>query len=247
MSKRRKKRDPHLLLRWTAALLLAGLTVWLLVRCLAPAPRPTGEAVPGIDVSSHQGHIRWQEVADSGIQFAMIRLGYRGYDDGALHVDEKAKENLTAARAAGLKIGAYFFSQALTEAEAREEAALALQVLDGMALDLPLSYDWEHVSPDARTGAMAPEALTACVHAFCEDVAAAGYEPMIYFNHDLSQTLLDLDAVDRYPFWFARYAEEADFHRPMRMWQWTDQGTVPGIDEKTDLDWLWPWTPGGEI
>lgn len=240
MAKRRKKRDPWLALRWCAALSVAALLTFLLVRCLAPASQPTAGAVPGIDVSSHQGDIRWQEVADSGVRFAMIRLGYRGYDDGALHVDEKAKENLEGARAAGLKIGAYFFSQALNEAEAREEAALALEVLDSLPLDLPLTYDWEYVSADKRTGAMTPEDLTACVHAFCDAVEQAGYEPMVYFNHDLSRTLLDLDEVDAYPFWFARYGDEADFRRPMRMWQYTDEGTVPGIDGPVDLDWWWP-------
>ena len=238
--KKRKRRDPQLVVRWILALGVGVLLTCLLAHCLAPAPQPAEEALPGIDVSSHQGDIRWQEVADSGIRFAMIRLGYRGYDDGALHVDEKAKENLVAARAAGLKIGAYFFSQALNEAEAREEAALALEVLDGLALDLPLTYDWEYVSPDKRTGRMAPETLTACVHAFCGAVAQAGYEPMVYFNHELSRTLLDLDEVERYPFWFARYADEVDFHRPMRMWQYTDEGTVPGIDGAVDRDWWWP-------
>ena len=230
------------MLRWVVALVLMVAVALVLVRCLSPRPTPqyTVDPIPGIDVSSHQGPIDWQAVADSGIRFAIIRLGYRSYDDGLLHIDERAAENLQGARAAGLKIGAYFFSQALTEAEAREEAALALEVLDGMTLDLPLAYDWEYVSADKRTGAMDQQTLTACVHTFCGEVEEAGYAPMVYFNQELSRTLLDLDAIQAYPFWFARYAEAIDFDRPVLRWQPSDEGTIPGIQEKVDLDWWYP-------
>ena len=101
-----------------------------------------GETVMGIDVSSHQGAIDWQEVANSGVRFAFIRLGYRGYNSGTLHIDEYAQENLNAARNVGIKIGAYFFSQAVTVAEAEEEARYALEILGNLSLDLPLVYDW---------------------------------------------------------------------------------------------------------
>lgn len=247
----RKKRDRELLLRWiwalTGMLLLAAVLTIGLRRCPAEPATPTvpvvpqsAAPVPGIDVSHHQGDIDWQAVRDHGVEFAIIRLGYRGYDDGLLHVDEKAVENLTGAREAGLKIGAYFFSQALDADEAEEEAALALQVLDGMPLDLPLAYDWEYVSPDKRTGDMEADALTGCVHAFCDTIQAAGYQPMVYFNQELSQTLLDLDTVRSYPFWFARYAPQMDFDRKVLLWQYSDQGQIPGIREKVDLDWWYP-------
>lgn len=229
-----------LLTRWIAALTVAAALILLLVRCLPPAPQSTAGAIPGIDVSSHQGQIHWPSVADSGIQFAIVRLGYRSYDDGQLHIDQRAIENLTGARAAGLKIGAYFFSQSLTEAEAREEAALALEVLDGMILDLPIAYDWEYVSPDKRTGHMEPEALTACVHAFCGEMEAAGYQSMVYFNQELSRTLLELDQIRQYPFWYARYDETLRFDHTVRFWQYSDEGQLPGIEEKVDLDWYFP-------
>lgn len=240
MGKRKKKRDPMRLTRWIVALTTAAVLTLLLVRCLPPAPQSMAGAVPGIDVSSHQGDIDWQAVADSGMQFAIIRLGYRGYDDGVLHTDEKAIENLAQARAAGLKIGAYFFSQALNEAEAREEAALALEVLDGMALDLPIAYDWEYVSEEKRTGDMDPDTLVSCVHAFCGEVEAAGYQPMVYFNRELSRTLLDLEEVAQYPFWYARYDEELRFDKKVQFWQHSDQGQLPGIQEKVDLNWYFP-------
>lgn len=240
---KRKKKDQAMLARWIAALILMALIGLLLAMCLRPKapPSPSPQApIPGIDVSSHQGDIDWEQVASSDVQFAIIRLGYRSYRDGLLHVDEKALENLTDARAAGLKIGAYFFSQALTAEEAREEAAFVLEILDGMTLDLPLAYDWEYVSENERTGDMEPEALAACVHAFCGDVEAAGYEPLVYFNQDLSRTLLDLDQIQEHPFWYARYAEEMDLDRPVLFWQWSDEGTIPGISEKVDLDWWYP-------
>lgn len=230
------------MLRWVVALVLMVAVALALVRCLSPGqtPQDTVEPIPGIDVSSHQGPIDWPAVADSGVRFAIIRLGYRSLHDGLLHIDERAAENLQGARAAGLKIGAYFFSQALTEAEAQEEAVLALEVLDGMTLDLPLAYDWEYVSPDQRTGDMDPQTLTACIHAFCGEVEKAGYGPMVYFNQELSRTLLDLDQIQEYPFWYARYSEEMDLDHPVLLWQHSDEGTIPGIQEKVDLNWWYP-------
>lgn len=244
VARRRPKKDPALVLRWAIALVLIGAVAVGLAHCLAPSddplPQDIGDALAGIDVSSHQGRIDWQAVKDSGVVFAIVRLGYRSYDDGELHVDEMALQNLTEARTAGLEIGAYFFSQALTEAEAREEAALAIELLDGMELDLPLAYDWEYVSQDKRTGDMEPEDLVDCVHAFCGEVEAAGYEPMVYFNQELSRTLLDLDAIREYPFWYAQYAEDMDFDRTVLFWQHSDEGRIPGIEENVDLDWWFP-------
>lgn len=243
MGRKRLRKDPGLVIKWVVALIAAAaVAVWLglsLGKWLTPS-QTTENASPGIDVSYHQGNIDWQAVADSGVEFAIIRLGYRGYDDGALHIDPNAAVNLTEARAAGLKLGAYFFSQAVTEEEAREEAALALQVLDGMELELPIAYDWEYVDPDKRTGDMTPKMLTACVRAFCGEIEAAGYESMIYFNQDLSRKLLEEEELEQYPFWLAMYDEELRFSYPVTFWQYSDEGTVPGITEKVDLNWYFP-------
>lgn len=242
MSKGRKKADRAQLIKWAAALALIVLMFWVLAaglsRCAPSEPPPPRKKVAGIDVSSHQGAIDWAQVAQSGVEFAMIRLGYRGYDSGTLHIDQRAVENLAGAREAGLKIGAYFFSQALNPEEARQEAALALEVLDGIELDLPLAYDWEYVTESARTGKMTEAALTECVHAFCGAVERAGYEPMIYFNRELSRTLLDLSEMRRYPFWMAVYGDEPGLD--VTMWQYTDQGRLPGIEEAVDLNWYYP-------
>lgn len=200
----------------------------------------TAEAVAGIDVSHHQGSIDWPAVKASGVEFAFIRLGYRGYTTGTLHRDETAGENLRQAKAAGLRIGTYFYSQALTAEEARQEARFALEILGDTRLDLPLVYDWEYVSEEVRTGHMAPQALVDCIHAFCEVVEEAGYSPMIYFNQELSRTLLDVTQVTRYPFWFAKYGEVMDFPYQIRYWQYSDVGSVPGIEGPVDLDLYFP-------
>lgn len=268
MSKKRRKNSRKIFLRWVLVLFaVLIITVALAIGLkhypplqgeteptLPPNPYgPTdfaweddrlvcisGESVPGIDVSAHQGQIDWQAVKDSGVEFTFIRLGYRGYTTGTLHRDEFALENLRQAKAAGLQIGAYFFSQALTAEEALQEARLALEILGDNKLDLPLVYDWEYFSQDMRTGNMAPQALVECIHAFCGAVEQAGFEPMIYFNQELARTLLDLTQVSEYPFWFAKYSDQMDFPYRIRFWQYSDEGSVPGIEGDVDLNLYFP-------
>ena len=136
----------------------------------------------GIDVSSHQKEINWQKVAEAGVEFAMIRLGYRGYGaEGTLNMDPYFQQNLLGAMGAGIKVGVYFFSQAITSLEAAEEAQFVLNALGGIPLDYPVVYDWETVSADgARTKGLDNTVLTDCAITFCETVALAGYKPMIY-------------------------------------------------------------------
>ncbi|MBR2047375.1 MAG: glycoside hydrolase family 25 protein [Oscillospiraceae bacterium] len=197
-----------------------------------------GAALPGVDVSAHQGAVDWELVRESGIQFAMIRLGYRGYTNGGIYYDEYARDNLRGAREAGLEIGAYFYSQALTVEEAREEARLCLEVLEGMPLELPVVYDWEYVSQEARTGQMDRQTLTDCARAFCDAIEASGYEAMIYFNPALTESLLDLEALTDYDWWLAMYSGEMTFPHAVEMWQYTASGTIPGIEGDVDVNLL---------
>lgn len=195
-----------------------------------------GVAVLGIDVSHHQQEIDWEEVASSGITFAMIRLGYRGYTDGIMYPDDYVKENLAGAKAAGLKIGAYFFSQAVNVQEAKAEAEYALSLLEGITLDLPLAYDWEYVNEIARTATVSGETLTACTVAFCEAVKDAGREPMIYFNRTQAVDMLDLDRVKDYAWWLAQYQTVMDFPYRVAMWQYSKTGSVAGITGDVDIN-----------
>ena len=158
----------------------------------------------------------------------------------AINVDEMALQNLTGAKTAGLQVGAYFFSQAITADEAVEEARLALQVLGGMTLDLPLVYDWEFVTDSARTGTVDPDTLMDCIHAFCGEVERRGYEPMVYFNQSLARDMLKLEQLTRYPFWLAMYSDEMTYPYKIRFWQYSDQGYVPGIEGNVDLDLYFP-------
>ena len=206
------------------------ITVGGYVTCTA------GPTRRGIDVSTHQERIDWEKVRGAGFDFAFIRIGYRGYSVGEIFPDERARENLKNARAAGFDVGVYFYSQAIDIQEAREEAQWCLDFLAGEKLDLPVVYDWEYVSPSARTGGMDRETLTECAKTFCTAIENGGYQPMVYFNKHVSQDLLNLDALSEYPFWLAQYKDEMDYPHQVDFWQYTEEGSVPGIEGDVDID-----------
>lgn len=195
-----------------------------------------GDTQMGIDVSDHQGWIDWQQVAGSGVRFAFVRIGYRGYSEGGLFTDEYAHYNLTAARQAGLEVGAYFYSQATTVSEAREEARWCADYLKDYTIDLPVVYDWEYVSQEARTGQMDGQTLTDCADAFCRAMEEAGYEAMVYFNLHLARDYYDLLRLKDYSFWLAMYTGVMDYPNRVDYWQYTDQGSLPGIDTTVDIN-----------
>lgn len=200
------------------------------ITCLA------GESAPGVDVSEWQGEIDWQQVADAGVKFAMIRIGWRGSEEGLMFEDERFRAYYDGAKNAGLQVGGYFFSQAVSVDEAKEEAAFALELLDGRALDLPLVFDWEQLESGDRTNEMDARTLTDCAVAFCEAVEQAGYKAMVYFNPDLSSRLLYLGELTDYRFWLAMYSDSMNYAYKVDMWQYTDCGTVPGINGNVDLN-----------
>lgn len=193
------------------------------------------ETLVGIDVSHHQGEIDWQQVAASGVDFVMVRLGYRGLSGDALYEDRYVQQNLQGARDAGLLVGAYFYSQAINTREAKEEAFYALEILGDFELDLPLVYDWEQ---EKRTKDMATKEVTACSYAFCRIIEKAGHQPMIYFNSYQAENLMELAYLTEYPWWLAMYDTEAPFPCRFDMWQYTSSGSVPGIEGNVDLDVL---------
>lgn len=197
-----------------------------------------GKSILGIDVSSHQSSVDWAQVKAAGIEFVMIRVGYRGYGTGEIRPDRLAAEHYAGARAAGLKVGAYFFSQAITVHEAVAEADYALQMIRDWELEMPLVFDWEPMGSDARTAGMDARLLTDCARAFCRMVRREGYTPMVYFNLSLSRELLYLEELTDFDWWLARYGEAMDFDYRVTMWQYTSKGTVPGIEGNVDLN-LW--------
>ena len=191
----------------------------------------------GVDVSSHQQEIDWQAVADAGVEFAIVRVGYRGYSDGEIFADSMAMENLRGALDAGLDVGVYFFSQAVTEQEAREEAWFVLDTIDGLPIRYPVLFDWEGVADDvARTDGITGPEMTQFAQAFCEEVDRAGYTAGVYFNQSYGYNSFDLRALNRYEFWLAEYAEAQSFAYEVQLWQYDYQGRVPGIETTVDLN-----------
>ena len=192
----------------------------------------------GIDVSTHQGLIDWQQVAAAGVQFAILRAGYRGATVGELYEDEQFRYNLEQARAAGLQIGVYFFSQARDEAEAREEAEYVCTLLRGERLDLPVFFDWETVDGSERVSHPSEIDMTACAIAFCETVEARGFDAGVYFNQTYGNHYLELAKLQDYMLWLAEYNDTPGFAYTFDCLQYTDSGTVAGIEGSVDLDLL---------
>lgn len=192
----------------------------------------------GIDVSSYSGDIDWKKVKDSGIDFAMIRVGGRGYgESGEMYTDERALEYINGAKAEGIKVGAYFFSQAINTEEAIEEADYVKSVLGDIKLDYPVAYDWEIIKDDdARTDNVSASQATECARAFCDRVKELGYTPILYspsrelyFKYDLSR-LADIDI------WYCEYANVPTFYYEFSMWQYSVTGTIDGIEGAVDLN-----------
>ncbi|MDY3015200.1 MAG: GH25 family lysozyme [Evtepia sp.] len=191
----------------------------------------------GIDVSRYQGNIDWKQVKQAGVDFAIIRLGYRGYGSGALVMDPYFEKNITEARQAGIKVGVYFFSQAITAEEGAEEARYALDALKGRKLDYPIVFDWEPYdsSLNPRTEGLSDEILTQCAVAFCETVKEAGYQPMVYSNLSYFYLHFDLSKLTEYPFWLAQYNEKPSFYYHFDIWQYGEL-PVPGIQGNVDMN-----------
>lgn len=194
-------------------------------------------AIRGIDASKFQGSIDWQAVKESGMEFAMIRIGIRGYESGGMVVDERFYENLQNAQAAGLKTGVYFFSAAITEEEAVEEAEFVLSKLEGHQIDMPIVFDTEPIYyADARTDDLTPMELTNITIAFCERIKQSGHTPMIYANAKRLTTVLRLEKLTDYELWYADYQEKPLYPYQYRMWQYTEKGTVPGVSGNVDIN-----------
>ncbi len=188
----------------------------------------------GVDVSAYQADIDWQAVAADGIGFAMIRVGWRGNTDGYLHEDICFEQNYASAREAGLPCGVYFFSQATTADEAREEAEFTLDLLAGRELDYPVVFDFEP-NDGHRLSGIDGATATACARTFCDIIADGGYEPVIYGNrYDLQY--LDAAQLSDVRVWFAEYASTPSREEPFSLWQYTSSGSVAGIGTPVDLN-----------
>ena len=191
----------------------------------------------GIDVSTFQGEIDWQQVKEAGVTFAIIRVGGRGYGEaGTLYEDKRAQENYQGAKAAGLDIGAYFFSQAVNEAEAVEEAEYVLELVKDWQITMPIVFDWEYISEEARTAYVEPQTLTDAANAFSRRIRQAGYDAMVYFNADQAEESFYVDEVTEASLWLAVYDGWVETSYKVDMWQYTNQGKVAGISGNVDIN-----------
>ena len=195
-------------------------------------------ALLGVDVSAHQREIDWERVKADGVDFAILRVGFRGNTVGGLKSDERFAENYVAARKAGLKLGVYFYSQAVSEAEAREEAEYVLELLDGIPFELPVFFDWEEAA-DGRSGGNATSRVGAWAKAFCEIITAGGYEAGVYFNQRYGYSIMHLENLTDYSFWIAEYKDSQSFGYQADFWQFTGSGHVDGIDVIVDMDLMY--------
>ena len=205
--------------------------------------------IDGVDVSKYQGYIAWDDMKASGVDFAIIRVGYRGYTSGNLAEDETYKENIQRALNAGVKVGVYIFSQAITEAEAAEEANFVLNRIRSYNITLPVAIDYEYVSGTNTRGRLYNAGLsagtaTAVVNKFCQTVASAGYTPMVYANKNMLQSNLNASSItDKYDVWLANYTSQTTYGGDYTFWQYSSSGKMNGLgsDKVVDCDfWYVP-------
>lgn len=193
-----------------------------------------GPHMLGVDVSYWQYDITWPLVKAAGMDFAMIRLAWRGSTEGTMEEDSYARINCSGAKDAGLLVGGYFFSQAITPEEAVEEARFVLKMAEELEFDMPIVFDWEQTG--GRTAEMDARTLTDCAKAFCHTIEEGGLEAMIYFNVHQACYGMYLEELEDYGFWLAMYQSRMDFPYKIDMWQHTDSGSVPGIEGPVDLN-----------
>ncbi|MDE7131505.1 MAG: glycoside hydrolase family 25 protein [Lachnospiraceae bacterium] len=190
----------------------------------------------GIDVSKWNKEIDWEKVKDDGIEFAIIRCGYRGASSGALVLDPMYKRNIEGAIEAGIPVGVYFFTQALDEVEAVEEASMVISLIEDYDVDYPVFLDSESAGGRGRADALEADERTKIHKAFLETIASAGYETGIYASRNWLNDELDMTEVSEYRTWLAEYADIPVYDKYYHMWQYTSKGSVNGIETRVDLN-----------
>ena len=202
-------------------------------------PEYTGDAYDtrlGVDVSFYQGDIDWEAVAADGVEFAMIRCGYRGSESGTIVVDEQFENNINGALAAGLDVGVYFFSQSTGAIEAAEEANFVLDLISGYDITMPVAFDWEPLE-GSRAEDIDRSELTASAVVFCEMVKDAGYTPCVYLYRYTGYYEYMMERLADYELWVGALGSWPDFYYRHMLWQFSMTGRVEGIDADVDLDY----------
>ncbi len=194
----------------------------------------------GIDVSVFQGNINWNAVKADGVDFAFIRLGYRGYTNGAIKLDTNFHQNIQGAQAAGVRVGVYFYSQAVSRSEAIEEANFCLDELSGYSLDLPVVFDLEGgANSSYRTYGMSTSTAVKMVSAFCDTIESGGYKSMYYsYAKFLAEHEGMVAQLEDYDLWMAMYYRVPFFPYNFKIWQYSSTGSVSGISGGVDMNMM---------
>ncbi|WP_426350512.1 GH25 family lysozyme [Alloiococcus sp. CFN-8] len=209
------------------------------------------EILHGIDVSQHQSTINWDAVKNSGIDFVILRAGYRGYgSSGSYNADIRFKENIQAAKARGIDVGAYFFSQAISQEEAVAEAEYFLGLVKGYEFELPLVMDFEYASNSSgNTGRLyeanlSRDEATAVVDTFCDTIEANGYTAMIYANRYMLENKLQANELqEEYPIWLANYTTKTGYQGEYDYWQYAETGRIAGVKGNVDSNFRYLSSP----
>jgi len=200
------------------------------------------KALFGIDVSQYQGDVDWNRVRDDGVEFVIARAGYRGYETGKLNADKRFLEYASGVKNAGMKLGVYYYSQAVNAAEASEEADFVIKLLEdnNITPDMPVVFDWEFVLDEdpARTDGLDKDILNECCEAFCSKVSEKGYDTLYYTNIKDALFRYDMNRLSKYGMWLAEYSGATDFVYDFKMWQYSCSGLIDGIESLVDLN-LW--------
>ncbi len=196
-----------------------------------------GSAKLGIDVSKWNEEIDWAAVKEAGIEFAIIRCGYRGASTGALVIDPRYEENIEGAIEAGIPVGVYFFTQARDEIEAVEEASMVIRLIEDYDVDYPVFLDSESAGGKGRADGLDSDERTRAHRAFLQTIQAAGYETGVYASRNWLNDRLDMTQLSDYRIWLAEYADVPTYDEYYyHMWQYTSKGTVNGISTNVDLN-----------
>ncbi len=190
-----------------------------------------------IDVSKFQGDIDWKKVKEDGVEYAFIRVGYRGYGTGAMVEDEYFDINVKGAIGAGIKVGVYFFTEAINDEEAIEEAEFILEKIKPYKIELPVVLDVEEIAgDDVRNEELTKEELTNVCLTFMEKIEEEGYTPMLYGNLKCIASMIDYTVLCKYPLWYAFYSDEIYIPYKVAGWQYSSTGKVDGISGDCDLN-----------
>ena len=192
----------------------------------------------GIDISEWVEDIDFHAVKEAGVDYVILRVGYRGYETGKFVLDNHLSKYLLYASRAGLKIGVYFVSQAVNAQEAIEEAEYVLDHIRGYRMEMPVFIDLEEVYDEARTDGLTVQDRTEIVRAFCNDLESQGFQAGVYANEAWLLYKLDLDKLDDYDIWLAKYTDTPGTGFPIHMWQFTNEGVIPGTDMWVDFNVL---------